>query len=414
MSREALLFHFSEGKRIMSESNSSHLDTLLQHTGLAGFDSTTGAAPVALPSMRTSTVRFRDLNALDAAHAARSQGARGVTYGRMGMDTHAALEDVFCRLEGGERAFLASSGMAAITLAMMALLNSGDHVLIADCAYGPVRTLDTTVLSRYGVSATYCRGTVEAFEAQRRPETRMLYVESPGSLLFEMLDLPALAQYAKSHGLVMVVDNTWGSGYVYQPLALGADVSVVAGTKYVGGHSDLMLGAVVVKDAALAKRLGENHYALGMSVSADDAWLALRGVRTLPIRMRECARNALAVCEFLGARPEVGRIYHPAWPQDPGHALWQRDCKGSNGMLAVAFKFDAAAARRFVNALTLFGIGYSWGGFESLVQLVEPSALKVHGYWPDDGQPVVRLHIGLESQDDLIADLTQALQAAAG
>lgn len=396
----------------MAESNPAKLDTLLQHTGLAAFDPETGAAPVALPSMRTSTVRFRDLDALDAAYAARSSGERRVTYGRVGMDTHAALEDVFCRLEGGERAFLASSGLAAITLSMVALLNAGDHVLIADCAYGPVRTLDSTVLRRFGVESTYCRGTVAAFEAARRPETRMLYVESPGSLLFEMLDLPALAAYAREQGLLLVVDNTWGSGYIYQPLRLGADVSVVAGTKYVGGHSDLMLGAVIVKDQALAKRIGENHYALGMSVSADDAWLALRGVRTLPIRMKECARNALAVCEFLAARPEVARIYHPAWPQDPGHTLWKRDCSGSNGMLAVALKVDAAAARRFVNALQLFGIGYSWGGFESLVQLVEPAALKVHGYWPNDGHPVVRLHVGLEAAEDLIADIDQALQTA--
>ncbi len=397
----------------MAASRSRHLDTQLQHTGTAEFDPVTGAAPVALPSMRTSTVRFRDLDALAAAHAARARGERRVTYGRMGMDTHAALEEVFCQLEGGERAFLASSGLGAITLAMMALLNAGDHVLVADCSYGPVRTLDTTVLRRFGVQSSYCRGTVEAFEAQRRPETRMLYVESPGSLLFEMLDLPALAEYAHAHGLVLVVDNTWGSGYIYQPLSLGADVSVVAGTKYVGGHSDLMLGAVVVKDAELARRLGENHYALGMSVSADDAWLALRGVRTLPIRMKESARNALAVCEFFASRPEVARIYHPAWPEDPGHALWKRDCTGSNGMLSVALKLDAEGARSFVNALQLFGIGYSWGGFESLVQLVEPSGLKGHGYWPADTYPVVRLHIGLESVEDLIDDLAQALQAAA-
>lgn len=398
----------------MAESNPARLDTLLQHTGIAEFDPATGAAPVALPSMRTSTVRFRDLDALDAAYAARIKGERRVTYGRVGMDTHAALEDVFCRLEGGERACLASSGLGAIMLAMMALLDAGDHVLIADCSYGPVRTLDATVLRRFGVSSTYCRGTVDAFDAERRPETRMLYVESPGSLLFEMLDLPALAEYAHRHDMLLVVDNTWGSGYIYQPLSLGADVSVVAGTKYVGGHSDLMLGAVVVKNADLAKRLADNHYALGLSVSADDAWLALRGVRTLPIRMKECARNALAVCEYLASRPEVARIYHPAWHEDPGHALWKRDCTGSNGMLAVALRLDTAAARRFVNALRLFGIGYSWGGFESLVQLVEPSALKVHGYWPDDGHAVVRLHIGLEASEDLIADIEQALQVAAG
>ncbi|MFA7669775.1 MAG: PLP-dependent aspartate aminotransferase family protein [Burkholderiaceae bacterium] len=396
----------------MAESTPAKLDTLLQHTGIAEFDPHTGAAPVALPSLRTSTVRFRDLDALDAAQAARSKGERRVTYGRAGMETHAALEDVFCKLEGGSRAFLASSGLGAITLAMMALLDAGDHVLIADCAYGPVRTLDATVLRRFGIKSTYCRGTVDAFERKRQPETRMLYVESPGSLLFEMLDLPALADYAHQHDLLLVVDNTWGSGYIYQPLALGADVSVVAGTKYVGGHSDLMLGAVVVNDDGLAKRLGTNHYALGFSVSADDAWLALRGVRTLPIRMKECARNAMVVCEFLASRAEVARIYHPAWPADPGHALWKRDCSGSNGMLSVALKLDAAAARRFVNALCLFGIGYSWGGFESLVQLVDPAALRVHGYWPDDGHAVVRLHIGLESPDDLIADLAQALRQA--
>ncbi|HLV29899.1 MAG TPA: aminotransferase class I/II-fold pyridoxal phosphate-dependent enzyme [Burkholderiaceae bacterium] len=396
----------------MADSQNTHLDTILQHTGIADFDPVTGAAPVALPSMRTSTVRFRDLDALDAAYAARTKGERRVTYGRVGMDTHAALEEVFCSLEGGRRAFLASSGLEAITLSMLALLNAGDHVLIADCAYGPVRNLESTVLRRFGIESTYCPGKVEDFEAQRRPETRMLYVESPGSLLFEMLDLRALAEYARKHDLLLVVDNTWGSGYIYQPLALGAHVSVVAGTKYVGGHSDLMLGAVIVNDPDLARRLSDNHYALGMSVSADDAWLALRGVRTLPIRMKESARHAMAVCEFLSTRPEVARIYHPAWPEDPGHALWQRDCTGSNGMLAVALKLDTAAVRRFVNALRLFGIGYSWGGFESLVQLVEPSALKVHSYWPNDGNAVVRLHIGLESPEDLIGDLTQALAAA--
>ena len=398
----------------MAQPNTGHLDTLLQHTGLDEFDPVTGAAAVALPSVRTSTVRFRDLEALEAAHAARARGERAVTYGRVGMETHAALEDVFCKLEGGERAFLASSGMAAITLTMMALLDAGDHVLVADCAYGPVRTLDSVVLSRFGVEVSYSRGNTEALEAQRRPNTRMLYVESPGSLLFEMLDLRALAEYAREHDLVMVVDNTWGSGYIYRPLELGADVSVVAGTKYVGGHSDLMLGAVIVKDSALAKRLSDNHYALGIAVSADDAWLALRGVRTLPIRMRECARNALRVCEFLASRSEVARIHHPAWPQDPGHELWKRDCTGSNGMLAVALKLEPAGARRFVNSLTLFGIGYSWGGFESLVQLVDPSSLKGHGYWAGDDHAIVRLHIGLESAGDLITDLAQALDAAKG
>lgn len=398
----------------MANSAATHLDTLLQHTGVAQFDPANGAAPVALPSMRTSTVRFQNLDALDRAQAGKAKGERSVTYGRVGMDTHAALEQVFSELEGAQRTFLASSGLGAITLAFFSVLNSGDHVLVADCAYGPVRYLDKTVLGRMNIQTSYCRATPAELESQLRPNTRVLYVESPGSLLFEMLDIPALAAFARKHDLILAVDNTWGSGYIYRPLDLGADISIVAGTKYVGGHSDLMLGAVMAKEPGLIKRINDTHYAMGYSISADDAWLAIRGARTLPIRMRQSAQNAMEVCEFLGTRPEVARIYHPALPSDPGHALWQRDCTGSNGMLAVELALDNASARRFVDALTLFGIGFSWGGFESLVQLVDHGALQVHGYWSRNDNAIVRLHIGLESPQDLIADIRQALDQAAG
>lgn len=390
----------------------THLDTLLQHTGIAEFNPKTGAAPVAVPSVRTSTVRFASLAALDEAQAGKARGERVVTYGRVGMDTHAALEQVFCDLEGADRAFLAPSGLAAITLTLLALVNSGDHMLVADCVYGPVRHLDSTVLQRMGIETTYCRATPQALAEQLKPTTRVLYVESPGSLLFEMLDIPALADFAKAHGLILVTDNTWGSGYIYRPLDLGAHVSVVAGTKYVGGHSDLMLGAVMARDPALVRRINDTHYAMGYSISADDAWLALRGVRTLPIRMREHAAHALRICEFLQGRAEVGRIYHPALASDPGHAIWARDCTGSNGMMAVELKLDKPAARRFVDALKLFSIGFSWGGFESLVQSVNTEVLASHGYWRHSEHALVRLHIGLESPDDLMVDLAQALAAA--
>lgn len=396
----------------MANTTPADLDTLLQHTGIGEFDPHHGAAPVALPSMRTSTVRFQNLDALERAQRAKAKGERSVTYGRVGMDTHAALEDVFCKLEGADRAFLASSGMAAITLAFFSTLNSKDHVLVADCCYGPVRYLDKVVLGRMDIQVSYCRATPAELEAQLRPNTRVLYVESPGSLLFEMLDIPALAAFARKHGLILAVDNTWGSGYIYRPLELGADISIVAGTKYVGGHSDLMLGAVMARDPALVQRINDTHYAMGYSISADDAWLAIRGVRTLPIRMRQTAQNALEVCDFFNSRPELVRIYHPALSSDPGHAIWQRDCTGSNGMLAVELKLNDAAARRFVDALTLFGIGFSWGGFESLVQLVDHGALKVHGYWVPSENAIIRLHIGLESPQDLIADLRQALDSA--
>ncbi|ANN75791.1 cystathionine beta-lyase [Bordetella flabilis] len=390
----------------------AHLDTLLQHTGIAEFDPATGAAPVGLPPVRTSTVRFQDLAALERAERRKAAGERVVAYGRMGLDTHVALEDVFKHLEQGTHAYLAPSGLSAITLTFMALLSAGDHALVADNVYGPVHVLEQAVLRRLGIEITYFAPNRDDIAALVRPNTRLLYVESPGSLLFEMLDLPALAEQARRHGLVLASDNTWGSGYIYKPLALGAQVSVVAGTKYVGGHSDLMLGAVVTNDAELAQRINKTQYAMGYSVSADDAWLALRGVRTLPLRMAQHARNALQVCDFLASRPEVARLYHPALPADAGHALWTRDCTGSNGMLSAALRLSMEQARVFVDALRLFSIGYSWGGFESLVQLVAPEYLAGHRYWSGDGQAVVRLHIGLEAPQDLIEDLRQALDRA--
>ena len=218
--------------------------------------------------------------------------------------------------------------------------------------------------------------------------------------------------------MTVIADNTWGSGYIYRPLALGADVSVVAATKYVGGHSDLMLGAAIASDPAHIAKLHETHYALGSTVSADDAWLAIRGARTLGLRMRTCGEHALTVCNWLAQRPEVSRLFFPACPQDPGHALWQRDATGSNGLLSVAVDFDEHQVRRVIDALRLFGIGYSWGGYESLVTQVEPAALANHSYWSQIADArmkagtVMRLHVGLEEPDDLIADLEQAFAAA--
>ncbi|WP_323012017.1 PLP-dependent aspartate aminotransferase family protein [Castellaniella sp.] len=394
------------------------IDTSLQHIGQAPLDPVTGAGPVALPSIRTSTVRFASMDKLDQAQAAKQRGERAPTYGRVGLETHAALETLLCRLEDGERAFLAPSGMAAISMALMAYLSQGDHALVADCVYGPVRYFHQTILSRMGIAMDFVRPDLASLQAALRPETRVLYLESPGSLLMEMLDLPTLSRWAHDHGLVVIVDNTWGSGYIYQPLTLGADISVLAATKYIGGHSDLMLGAAVARDPALIAKLHETHYALGNTVSADDAWLALRGARTLGLRMRGCADNALTVCQWLAVQPQVSHIFFPAWAQDAGHALWQRDARGSNGLLAVAVDFNNAQVRRVIDALHLFGIGYSWGGYESLVTQVEPAALASHGYWAQTASArmqagtVLRLHIGLEDPADLIDDLRQAFAAA--
>ncbi|MGB3423452.1 MAG: cystathionine beta-lyase [Castellaniella sp.] len=402
----------------MTSHDSDRIDTLLQHIGQAPLDPVTGTGPVALPSYRTSTVRFASMDVLDQAQAAKQRGERVPTYGRVGLQTHEAMETLLCRLEGGERAFLAPSGMAAISMALMALLGQGDHALVVDSVYGPVRYFHKTILSRMGVAMDFVRGDPASLQAALRPETRVLYLESPGSLLMEMLDMPALSRWAHEHGLTVVADNTWGSGAIYRPLELGADVSVIAATKYIGGHSDLMLGAAVARDPALVGKLHETHYALGNTVSADDAWLALRGARTLGVRLRACAENALEVCRWLDAQPQVSRIFFPAWPGDAGHALWQRDATGSNGLLSVAVDFDTARVRRLIDSLRLFGIGYSWGGYESLVTQVEPSALASHGYWASVADArmkagtVLRLHIGLEDPADLIADLAQAFEAA--
>lgn len=393
---------------------SRHLDTQLLHTGSPEYAANTGVAPVNVPTVRTSTVRFASMAAFDQVMQRKRAGERIPSYGRQGMDTHQALEDAISLLEGAERCFLAPSGVAAISLALLALLSPGDHALVPDSVYGPVRKLHHSVLQRMNITVTYYPPHASAAElaGMVRPETRVLYVESPGSLLFEMQDLPALVQLARQHGIRVVADNTWGSGYLYQPLALGADVSVVAATKYIAGHSDVMMGAVLTRDDDLGRLMADTHYALGQTVGADDASLALRGVRTLPVRLAQHERNLQLVLGFLEDHPAVARLWCPAWPHDPGHALWRRDCRGANGLLSVSLNTTSQEqARRFVDALTLYSIGFSWGGYESLVSLVDPAELAVHSAYAGS-QPVVRLHIGLEDPRDLIADLEHAFGVA--
>jgi len=399
-------------------SSQQFFQTALQHIGLASFDAD-GTAPVPLPSQRSSTVRFKNVAALEQAQQSRAHGGKTPpVYGRGGLDTHRALEEVFCTLEQGQGAFLLPSGMAAISHALFSFLQQGDHLLIADCVYAPVRGFAEKMLARMGVEYSYCPPTVEGFAQALQPNTKVLYIESPGSLLMQMLDVPRLVEWAHAQDLLVMTDNTWGSGYSYQPLAMGVDISIIAGTKYVGGHSDLMLGAVVTRHESHMKTLHDAHYAIGFAVSADDCWLVLRGVRTLPLRMEQSAQSALKVCEALTAWPEVEQIYHPAWPQDPGHALWQRDALGSNGMLSFAWSLSPAQTRIFVDSLQYFGIGFSWGGFESLIQWVNTSAVQTHSYWAHSAQgqrsaqgnppQLLRVQIGLEAPEALIDDLMQA------
>lgn len=389
-----------------------HLHTRVLHAGAPAFDG--GAAPVNAPLVRTSTVRFENDAVRAALHHRREAGETVATYGRHGTATHRALEAALGELEGAKHVLLAPSGLAAITLTFIALLSPGDHVLVQDSVYGPVRERIEPLLQRLGVAFSYFNASAGLPHDAVRANTRLIYAESPSSFLYEVIDLPALAAFARHHGALLAADNTWGAGVLVRPLELGADISIQAVTKYVSGHSDLMQGAVAVKDREVARRLRDTHEALGLSVGADDAWLALRGVRTLAVRLAQHQRHALHVARYLAdTTGYVARVFYPALPEDPGHALWQRDFHGANGLVSFALR-DAvhADAVAFVDALRLFGIGASWGGYESLALIAPASRLAMHGAWRS-AAPVVRLHVGLEDPGDLIDDLAQAFSRIA-
>ncbi|WP_431120830.1 cystathionine beta-lyase [Variovorax paradoxus] len=384
--------------------------TRLLHAGAPALRD--GAGPVNVPVVRTSTVRFESTAAHADHHHRRTAGERVASYGRHGLDTHRALEDTVLGLEGGHRAFLTPSGLSAITLVLLALLSSGDHALVADGVYAPLRRVDSTLLQRLGITVEYFSPTHDDLASRLRPNTRLLYLESPSSLLYEVLDLPALSAVARDRGVTVATDNTWSGGWFHRPLALGANISIQAATKYISGHSDLMQGIVVVDSSALADKLSATWEALGLTIGADDAYLSLRGLRTLPVRLAQHQRNATAVAEFLQQQPQVSRVFYPALPTDPGHTLWKRDFSGASGLVSFEFRHATpAAANAFVDALALFGIGASWGGYESLALAASPERLREHRQWTGNA-PVVRLHIGLEDPQDLIADLLQAFAAA--
>jgi cystathionine beta-lyase len=392
---------------------SEALATRIIHAGSPPF--VDGTAPVNVPVERTSTVRHASTAAQHDVHARRKAGENVASYGRHGSQTHRALEDALLALEGGVRAFLVPSGLSAISLTFLALLSPGDHVIVTDSIYAPVRRLDAALLQRLGIDLSYVdpsSGGPEVLETAIRPHTRLIYTESPGSLLYEIYDLHAVARVARRHDIVVATDNTWASGILFRPLDAGADVSVLAATKYVAGHSDVMIGAVIARTDAVAARIATTHDVLGLTVGADDAYLALRGVRTLPVRMAQHQRNATRVAQWLQTQPGVGQVFYPALTDDPGHALWKRDFKGANGLVSFVLEgADAHAAERVADALQLFAIGASWGGYESLVTVVAPERLADHAQWNGAGA-VLRLHVGLEDVDDLIADLAQALQHA--
>jgi cystathionine beta-lyase len=332
------------------------------------------------------------------------------TYGRLGLSTQAALAEAVGELEGGPPARLFPSGLAAITGVLQALLKSGDEVLITDCVYSPSRRFCQGVLKRYGVRTRYFApdAAPDAVMALAGPDTRLILLESPGSLTFEIQDIPEIARLARERGIVTVIDNTWGAGLLYEPLALGVDVSLQALTKYVGGHSDVFMGSACSLDAGLLHRIDLFLRDSGVSVSPDDAYFMLRGLRTLQVRLQRHGETALKVARWLQQQREVQQVLCPALPGSPGHALWARDFKGLNGLFSIVLQ--PGAVESFIDALRLFGLGFSWGGFESLAIHCDPQ-LTSRASPPQFGGPLVRLHVGLEDADDLIADLRAALDA---
>ena len=360
------------------------------------------------PVWRASTILYDTVAHL--RETARGSTHHTLYYGRRGTPTQWALADALTELEpGAEGTLLYCSGVAAVTAALLSVLSPGDELLVPDSAYDPTTSFAAGFLKRFGVATRHYDPLVGAGIADRIGDTtRAILLESPGSLTFEVQDVPAIVAAAKARGVVTLLDNTWATPLLFPAIERGIDLSILACTKYVVGHSDVMLGSVTAGPEFFA-RLRNTSLQLGQVASPDDSWLAARGLRTMAVRLKQHGASALAVASWLAERPEVATVLHPALPRSPGHEYFIRDFKGASGLFAFALRdADDVSRAAFIDALRLFGIGYSWGGFESLALPVDPKrALGV----PDHGGPLVRLHVGLENVDDLIADLDQGFAA---
>jgi cystathionine beta-lyase len=353
------------------------------------------------PIERASTILFDEVAELHA-----SLPALGTyRYGLQGTATHWALSEALTELEpGAAGTALYSSGLAAITTALLAVLEPGDELLVPDSVYWPTRRFCDTFLKRFGVTTRYYDPLIGGgIEQLLGPKTRAILLESPGSMTMEVQDVPAICAVARDRSVVTLIDNTWATPLFFQALAAGVDISILAATKYVGGHADVMLGTVTATPEYF-NRIQHVTWDLGHAVSPDDAWLGSRGLRTMAIRLKQHEESALKVAHWLKEQSAVGLVLHPALPGCPGHEIWKRDFKGSSGLFAFELKGDDAIRTAFVESLELFGIGFSWGGYESLAMPADPDRTLSR----PAARNLVRLHIGLEDPDDLIADLARA------
>ena len=379
-------------------------DTVLAH---AGRDPGANHGIVNPPVYHASTVVFPTVAKLEASQAAPFDH---IHYGRYGTPTTMALEQAVAALEGGDMAISMPSGLSAIACTLQSFLKAGDHALIVDSTYFPTRRFCNGLLAGFGVEVTYYDPLIGAKIAGLiRPNTRLVFLESPGSLTFEVQDVPAIAKAARARGAVVVMDNTWSAGYYFQPFSHGVDVSIQAATKFIAGHSDAMLGVVTVRKE-LYEQVKTTTANLGVCAGVDECYLGLRGLRSLAARMPRHQETGLKLARWLKARPEVACVLHPALPECPGHELWKRDFTGASGLFSVVLKeFPKKAVAAMLDGLELFALGFSWGGFESLIVPIYPTKVRSVTRWPHPG-PAVRIHAGLEDADDLIEDLAAGLK----
>ncbi len=368
-----------------------------------------GYRSLASPVYRGSTTLFPDSASVNDGW---DQNEVGYTYGLYGTPTTLELAAKICELEKGYRTIVMPGGQGAIALINLALLKSGDHILIPESVYTPNRKLARNVLRRFGVEASFYSPEIgSGIKDLLRENTRLVWCESPGSITMEVQDVPAIAGAAHARGVMVALDNTWSAGVYFDAFAHGVDITTQALTKYVGGHSDLLLGSVTVKEKRLYEQLGATQQLLGCAASPDDCSLALRGLKTMAVRLKHIEASALRIARWLAEHPEIERVLHPALEGSPGHELWKRDFTGSAGVFSIVFKPEATKAHslQFVDGLELFEIGYSWGGVTSLAVAYDFHGSKGR---PDYGHRIVRLNIGLEDTDDLLEDLERGLRRA--
>jgi cystathionine beta-lyase len=376
----------------------------------AGYDPLSHSGSVNPPVYHTSTVLFPTVEKL---HRGETKPFEGMRYGRIGTPTAKAFEDAVTALEGGYGAVVASSGLGACCAALMAFLKAGDHVLVTDSVYGPTRTFAAKVLGGYGVEAEFFDPEIGAgIKALFRPNTKVVFLESPGSWSFEVQDVPAIAELAKARGITVMIDNSWATPVYFKPLDHGVDLSILAATKYIVGHSDAMLGVTTTPDRRTWEKLKTGHVLMGQAAGSEELYLGLRGLRTLPLRLERHGRSGLELADWLKSRPEVARVLHPALPGDKGHALWKRDFTGTSGLFGVLLKpFSQPAVTAMCEGMQLFKMGWSWGGYESLIVPGFHLPTRTTTKWDPGVQ--LRIHAGLEDIDDLKDDLTEGFKRLA-